>query len=521
MGASRLCTGLWAVTLTLLQATSALHPSEAENSDSMNRQIRRQLVVSSETIQDGTVRATTILPRRDPLNSLRLYEGGFNMKDRYYWSSVAFTGIWAFSLAFVCLAAGTATSLWWSWDKDSGMTSVLPAHSDILRGLYCFCIVQFSILAITSSGVIFWGTYQSGKEIKDSTNVIVSQVNQVVNQVEHAVFTIEGATSPLMSDEVIYTIQSACDRLNGSATDLQSNFKEGKKKFYNIFNKLKALLTFAAAMIPMIVLTGLVAIIKVWCRILRVSFTIMTIVLCASWVLSGVCFILSNVATDACQAMKSYERSPESSSFSKVLPCLRPVEATNALNTAKSAIKNLISQMNGAIDLVNGREELMKLQYANGSFGITLKHFCDPFGPPPDYLEGKCSANQSNFSTFETDYDQYRCAEDVVRHCFESSTPIPNSYYTQFIISISAAKEVITLLPALYGILTCAFIKKAFQDLTANHCSSIEAALNTLWIAFAAASVAMMSVQVMWIAIRKHLTVKKDFKLQFMYSPFG
>ncbi|MCO5567453.1 hypothetical protein L7F22_021144 [Adiantum nelumboides] len=254
------------------------------------------------------------------------------------------------------------------------------------------------------------------------------------------------------------------------------------------------------------------------------------------------------VATDACQDMKIYEKSPESSSFSKMLPCLRPVEATNALDTAKSAIKNLISQMNEAIDLVNGREELMKLQYANGSFGITLKHFCDPFGPPPDYLEAKCLPNQSNFSTFATvsfnlpfsrslwqwanmhymstfhkmqDYEQYQCAEDVVFHCFESNTPIPSSYYTQFIISISAAKEVIKLLPVLYGIMTCAFIKKAFQDLTSNHCSSIEAALNTLWIAFAAASVAMMSVQVMWIAIRKHLTVRKDFKLQFMYSPFG
>ncbi|MCO5574605.1 hypothetical protein L7F22_028393 [Adiantum nelumboides] len=95
------------------------------------------LLVSSESIQDGTVRATTILPRRDPLNSLRLYEGGFNVKERHYWSSVAFTGIWAFSMAFVCLAAGIATLLWWFCDRDSGMTSVLPAHSDILRGRHC------------------------------------------------------------------------------------------------------------------------------------------------------------------------------------------------------------------------------------------------------------------------------------------------------------------------------------------------------------------------------------------------
>lgn len=108
------------------------------------------------------------------------------------------------------------------------------------------------------------------------------------------------------------------------------------------------------------------------------------------------------MATDACQAMKDYERYPESSSFSKVLPCLRPREATNALNTAKSAIKNLISQMNGAIDLVNEREEMMRLLYANGSFGIILKHFCDPYGPPPDYQDAHCLKNQSNFSTFET-----------------------------------------------------------------------------------------------------------------------
>ncbi|KAH7439292.1 hypothetical protein KP509_04G054400 [Ceratopteris richardii] len=461
-----------------------------------------------------------VLPRRDPLKSLQIYKGGFDMKDSHYWSSVAFTGVWAFGMALICLTTGIASAVFWSWNKGRAVKSARKSHFDILPGLYCFCILQFSIIAITSSGVVLWGTYQSEKEIKKSTDIIVSEVDKVVNQIHHAVVIIKGTMSPLMNDLMLNTIQDACDRLNASGMDLQSSFREGKEKFYKGFKKMKTFLTCAAATIPMVILTGLVAIMKMWCRVLRMSSAVMAIVLCASWTLSGICFILSNVTTDACEAMKDYERNPENSSFSKVLPCLRSNEATDKLNVAKSTIKNLVGQMNGAIDLVNGREEMMRLEYANGSFGITLKHFCDPFGPPPDFKAATCLANQSNFSTFETDYEKYRCAEDVLLHCFEANTPIPKTYYTQFIVMVSETKEVIKLLPSLYDIMTCAFIRKAFHDITANHCSALQAAFNTLWIAFASASFAMMSIQVMWVLISRHLNVKEAFKLYYNRSSY-
>ena len=111
--------------------------------------------------------------------------------------------------------------------------------------------------------------------------------------------------------------------------------------------------------------------------------------------------ISCSIATDACQAMRDYNENPESSSFSKLLPCLNATDANKSLDLAKFAIKNLLSQMNGAIDIINEREKMMRDLHPTGPYNITLKHFCDPFGPPPDYQDIQCSPNYSNFSTFE------------------------------------------------------------------------------------------------------------------------
>ena len=94
-----------------------------------------------------------------------------------------------------------------------------------------FCFLYYS----TSVGVIYWGSYESNRQIKESTDVILSNVEQVINQVEHAIDTVEGVTSPLMSESLNKTIHDACDKMNSTAKELQSHFRDGKAKFNRNF----------------------------------------------------------------------------------------------------------------------------------------------------------------------------------------------------------------------------------------------------------------------------------------------
>ena len=133
-----------------------------------------------------------------------------------------------------------------------------------------------------------------------------------------------------------------------------------------------------------------------------VEVTINLILLSYYFAFETVHYFSCSIVTDACQAMRDYNENPESSSFAKLLPCLNATDANKSLDLAKFAIKNLLSQMNGAIDIINEREKMMRVLHPTGPYNITLKHFCDPFGPPPDYQDIQCSPNYSNFSTFET-----------------------------------------------------------------------------------------------------------------------
>jgi hypothetical protein len=108
------------------------------------------------------------------------------------------------------------------------------------------------------------------------------------------------------------------------------------------------------------------------------------------------------------------------------------------------------------------------------------------------------------------DYVQYRCDEDIVRHCFEKNTPIPSTYYAQFLVSISTCRAIVADFPSLYDVLTCGFVRAAFRSLTGGHCGRLQSALDALWIGFASAATAIGSLQFLWAAIGRRLPAKNS-----------
>ncbi|CAK9219290.1 unnamed protein product [Sphagnum troendelagicum] len=102
------------------------------------------------------------IPRLDPLHKFKRYTGGFNVTNVHYWSvgpsttttpSVAFTGIWAYTMAIVCLLCGVLLLVWQTYTSNdtSFKEEVLLPESKAGHRVPVCCILQFGVLVLSAS----------------------------------------------------------------------------------------------------------------------------------------------------------------------------------------------------------------------------------------------------------------------------------------------------------------------------------------------------------------------------------
>lgn len=112
-------------------------------------------------------------------------------------------------------------------------------------------------------------------------------------------------------------------------------------------------------------------------------------------------------------------------------------------------------------------------------------------------------------------YGPFRCKSDNLTYCFEQATPVPNFVYLQASMAMNASSIVYKMLPSIFRIVTCNFVKVTFEDILRNHCEPLKKSLNGLWAGFMIASLAMMGLQVCWGVLIQNMSfdINKAFIL--------
>ena len=96
------------------------------------------------------------------------------------------------------------------------------------------------------------------------------------------------------------------------------------------------------------------------------------------------------------------------------------------------------------------------------------------------------------------DYGKYRCETDDIEACLASPTPIPNFAFMDATEAMNATKDVYLILPTIFRIITCNFVKITFEDILMHHCGPLKGVLTVLWVSLLIASVAMMPLLGLW-----------------------
>ncbi|BBN13421.1 hypothetical protein MPTK1_6g03310 [Marchantia polymorpha subsp. ruderalis] len=454
----------------------------------------------------SSYKLTGRIPRKDPLDNFHVYDGGFNVTDKHYWSSVAYTGIWGYVLACICLVTAIIYCfLYCCGCADQSYEDSVSGYKGVQRNGPLISICIFSCIAIIAAGVIYWGNAKLGQQLRATAGTLLTATDGIQSEINNALSMVQVASMfPISQQGSSQQFLQACVNLGNTFNNLQKKVKKNKDRVYRIFDNVKVALTVVSAVLAVFVVLGLAGTIGSWRYLLIITFGLMMILLFASWIMAGVSFALTNVANDACQIMNEYDENPQNSSISKYLPCLSNSDADKALAGAKEAIKSLVTQANVAIDWVN-REESRLSSKRSQAAEFVLPRVCDPYGPPPSYNDSLCLSGETSFGDFEKVYGPFRCENDNLTHCFEQDTPIPNFAYEEADMAMNASNIVYRMLPTIFRIITCNFVKVTFEDILFHNCRPLRRSLTTLWGGFIVASLAMMPLQICWAVLTRHI----------------
>ncbi|OAE31085.1 hypothetical protein AXG93_4031s1370 [Marchantia polymorpha subsp. ruderalis] len=376
-------------------------------------------------------------------------------------------------LGVACLPSGSCGSR--RLLQESYEDSV-SGYKGVQRNGPLISICIFSCIAIIAAGVIYWGNAKLGQQLRATAGTLLTATDGIQSEINNALSMVQVASMfPISQQGSSQQFLQACVNLGNTFNNLQKKVKKNKDRVYRIFDNVKVALTVVSAVLAVFVVLGL-----------------------------GVSFALTNVANDACQIMNEYDENPQNSSISKYLPCLSNSDADKALAGAKEAIKSLVTQANVAIDWVN-REESRLSSKRSQAAEFVLPRVCDPYGPPPSYNDSLCLSGETSFGDFEKVYGPFRCENDNLTHCFEQDTPIPNFAYEEADMAMNASNIVYRMLPTIFRIITCNFVKVTFEDILFHNCRPLRRSLTTLWGGFIVASLAMMPLQICWAVLTRHI----------------
>ncbi|PWA86271.1 hypothetical protein CTI12_AA141690 [Artemisia annua] len=113
------------------------------------------LLFTSTLTQNSSVFASGFVNRHDPLRHLKSYKGGYDIQNKHYWASTAFTGVHGYAMAGIWIVFGVCFGSYVMVKRyKSGFDSFLDHPSSYYIACFAF-IAMFTSIAIYIANLVF------------------------------------------------------------------------------------------------------------------------------------------------------------------------------------------------------------------------------------------------------------------------------------------------------------------------------------------------------------------------------
>ncbi|KAI5583007.1 hypothetical protein BDE02_07G123500 [Populus trichocarpa] len=409
--------------------------------------------------------------RLDPLENFKKYKGGYDIKNKHYWSSTIFTGVYGYVVGVIWLLGGIAYG------------------GFLLATAFC-CKTRR-----TASGLVLGGNAKFHSRAKNVVDIIIDTANDAWKTMYNTTGVMKdmkenlGVSKQRAAAQTSTFLTTTSAKLDAEAADIQ---RRARKNRHLIDKGLKIVYIVTTVTISLN-LAALIALSVCGTLRLRRPLYILIVVcwiltvLC--WLFFGLYFFLENFSTDSCAALKNFQQNPYNNSLSSILPCDQLLSAKAVLFDVSRGIYRLVNQVNANLSTMQG------VPYT----------VCNPFSAPPEYQyqPDKCPANTIRIGEIPQVLKVFTCSSFDNGTCANGQFISPNYYRTVEAYSTSI-QSLLNVYPQMENLVQCKAVKDAFSEILLYHCKPLKRYVRMVWASMVFLSLVMVFLVLIWTMLAQH-----------------
>ncbi|MED6204954.1 hypothetical protein PIB30_013455 [Stylosanthes scabra] len=433
------------------------------------------IVSGSPTVQRRTFN------RPDPLTHFKRYHGGFDVRNKHYLASAAFTGVHGYTFAGVWLLCGLAFAIFIAANKffRGGLSSPPPSLHHYYLHVFLL-LLFFTSLAIVASSlalVVSEKTLRRTEKLKESVVGIGKDALESIGRVMK--------TTKQMQFLLIPYNQEICDRLNSTTQDLRSNSRVIRRFIDTTgqsFHKATHTSYLAHLIIVAVNLATLVGALVLPLLHWRPGFIIF--------------------ADDACSSFEDFEQNPQNSSLGAMLPCVNASFSGKLITEIGYTIHSFIVELNSNMSVVYRLLGVVGEQ-SEEIMGGRIK-ICDPFSAAPNYtyIPQSCSQGAIPIGQIPKILAKFTChKEDTSKEeCRKEGRFITESSYNMAHAYSRSIQDLLDIYPDMQRLSNCTLVKNGVTEIVDHQCRPIRTSTTLLWSCMISLSIIMVILVLAWVA---------------------
>ncbi|XP_027124727.1 uncharacterized protein [Coffea arabica] len=454
--------------------------------------------------------------RKDPLDNLNYYTGGWNITNKHYFASAGFTAAPLFLVAAIWFVAIglcmllTCICFCCFGGRSYGYSRTAYALSLILLSLFTIAAVVGSVVLYTGQGRFHNTTTEILKYVvrqADSTVYNLMNVSDYLTAAKQA-----GVENVSLPSDVQNRIDQVDAKIKSAASTLKSETDKNRNRINDILDVVRKILIIVAAVMLAVALLGfLFSILGLQCLVC-ILVILGWILVAVTFILSGVFLALYNIAGDTCVAMDQWNKNPTAhTALDDILPCVDTTAAQETLSESKTVTFQLVGVVNGLIanvSNVNLPPAAGRLSYNQS--GPLVPLLCNPFNP--DKTARKCAAGEADLTNATQVWKNYVCRVSTNNVCTTVGRLTP-SMYQQMSSAANVSYGLYHYGPFLTDLLDCTFVRDTFNRIHDDHCDDLKRFSKWIHVGLALVSAAVALSLIFWLLYARERRHRKYTKL--------
>ncbi|THG02582.1 hypothetical protein TEA_003137 [Camellia sinensis var. sinensis] len=421
-------------------------------------------VFSHKSVVFGSPVSEQSFKRPDPLRHFKLYKGGYDLTNRHYWASAAFTGIHGYAIAGVWVICGLGFGTYLTLKNfigSSSASSSLPQHSESSYIIMFLLLILFSILAIVATGLAIAANQSCLHRTKTLKETVLGAGGDARKTIRNVTDTMNNMLNLLLPYD-----SKTCRLLNYTSHQLARESRLIRTFVHKNDHTIN--------------------------RAIQLSYIANLVVVTVNLA------SLAAAIDDTCSALQNFEQNPQNNSLSSILPCANSSSFDKVFKDIGYTVHTSITELNSKITQLN---EFLRLDEQNDNFSEVQK-ICDPFPAATNYSYApeKCPKDAIPIGDLAGVLSRFTCYPDNTGNCEHNRRFIPESTYVIARACSIALQDLINIFPDLLNLVQCSFLKDTFSNVVLHQCKPFRASTRKLWISLLSLSVVMVVLVLLWVA---------------------